>query len=59
MKDTNIKLEKVLKSNGTPKVRINKHVNQKGNKKNPQKQNNDDKYVWKKVPPKQGEKETI
>ena len=36
MKDINIKISKVLKSKGTPKVNTNKQVNQKYNKKSPQ-----------------------
>ena len=58
MKDTNLKLAKASKSKVTPKGKTNKKINQKGNKKTPQKQKNDNKYAWKKFPPKQVEKET-
>ena len=58
MKDTNLKLAKASKSKVTPKGNTNKQINQKGNKKNPPKQKNDNKYAWEKFPPKQGEKET-
>ena len=50
MKDANLKLAKVFKEKGIPKGKTNKQVGQKGNKKNPPKQNNDKKYAWKKVP---------
>ena len=58
MKDTNIKLEKLFKSKGTPKGNTNKKVNQKGNNNHPPKENNINKYAWNKVPPKQCEKYT-
>ena len=58
IKDTDIKLEKLFKSKGTPKVNTNKKVNQKGNNNHPPKENNINKYAWNKVPPKQCEKDT-
>ena len=58
MKDNNIKFSIVFKDKGTPKGHTTKQLNPKDNKKPPQKQHNDDKYALKKVPPKQGKKET-
>ena len=49
---------KVFKAKGIPKGKTNKQVNQKGNKKKSPKHKNDERYYWKKVPPKQGKKET-
>ena len=57
MKDTKIKLAKVFNAKGTIKGKTNKQVNQKGSKKNPPKQKNDNKYAWEKVPPKQVKKQ--
>ena len=57
MNNTNLKLEKKIKTKVKPKRNTNNKFNQKGNSKNPPKHNNKDKYAWKKVSPKQGKKE--
>ena len=57
MKDRKLKQEKILKSKETRKGGESKQVKPKGNNKNTPNENNYDKYAWKKVPPKEGEKE--
>ena len=54
MKDTNLKLTNVFKTKLTSKVNTNNRVNQKSDKKSPQKQKNDNKYTQNKIPRKQG-----
>ena len=59
MKDTNIILSKVCKAKGKQSGNNNKQVNQKWSNKRCPKQNNDDKYAWKKVTSKKINNETI
>ena len=59
IKDTDIKLEKLFKSKGTPNGKTNKQVIQKGNKEKSPKKKNDDKHACKKSPNKDAKRRQI